>query len=126
MLRYASYAYDAESGLYYCSARYYDPATRQWTTGDPAKADGEESAYQYCEGDPVGEIDPSGEGSQNTNIYKSYHTLAKWSTRQPGNVVVQHEEIKLLVRLTALFHVEWNRNRITIANFLPSKRRKSD
>ena len=34
VLRYASYAYDAESGLYYCSARYYDPATRQWTTGD--------------------------------------------------------------------------------------------
>ncbi|HQF52651.1 MAG TPA: hypothetical protein PLE63_06930, partial [Thermoleophilia bacterium] len=25
VLRYASYAYDAESGLYYCSARYYDP-----------------------------------------------------------------------------------------------------
>ena len=37
VLRYASYAYDAESGFYYCSARYYDPATRQWTTGDPAK-----------------------------------------------------------------------------------------
>lgn len=37
----------AESALYYCSARYYDPATPQWTTGDPAKADGEESAHQY-------------------------------------------------------------------------------
>jgi RHS repeat-associated protein len=48
ILRYASYAYDSESGLYYCSARYYDPATRQWTTGDPTKADGEESAYQYA------------------------------------------------------------------------------
>ncbi len=31
-LRYASYAYDSESGLYYCSARYYDPATRQFTS----------------------------------------------------------------------------------------------
>jgi len=60
VLRYASYAYDAESGLYYCSARYYDPATRQWTTGDPAKDDGEESAYQYCGGDAVGNMDPSG------------------------------------------------------------------
>ena len=50
ILRYAGYAYDVESGLYNCSARYYDPATRQWTTGDPAKADGEESAYQYCGG----------------------------------------------------------------------------
>ena len=60
VLRYASYAYDAESGLYYCSARYYDPATRQWTSGDPAKADGEESAYQYCGGEPVGFVDATG------------------------------------------------------------------
>ena len=27
----------------------------------PAKADGEGSAYQYCGGDPVGKVDPSGE-----------------------------------------------------------------
>jgi RHS repeat-associated protein len=60
MLRYAGYAYDWESGLYYCSARYYDPATRQWTTADSAKADGEESAYQYCAGEPVAASDPSG------------------------------------------------------------------
>jgi hypothetical protein len=28
--------------------------------GDPAKADGEESAYQYCDGNPVGHADASG------------------------------------------------------------------
>jgi RHS repeat-associated protein len=60
VLRYAGYAYDAHSGLYYCSARYYDPATASFITKDPAKADGEESAYQYCGGDPVGKVDPSG------------------------------------------------------------------
>ena len=59
-LSYAGYVYDPESDLYYCSARYYDPATRQWTTADPAKADGEESAYQYCDGNPVTEVDPTG------------------------------------------------------------------
>ena len=56
----ASYVYDQESGLYYCSARYYDPASRQWTTADSAKADGEQSAYQYCGGDPVEMVDPTG------------------------------------------------------------------
>jgi len=71
VLRYASYAFDSESGLYYCSARYYDPATRQWTTGDPAKADGEESAYQYCGGDPVGSVDPSGEDTRITFHFPS-------------------------------------------------------
>ena len=60
VLRYASYVYDPESGLYYCSARYYDPATRQWTTADSAKADGEESAYQYCEGGPLAKVDATG------------------------------------------------------------------
>ena len=60
VLRYAGYVYDPESGLYYCSARYYDPATRQWTTADSAKADGEESPYQYCSGDPVNLVDPTG------------------------------------------------------------------
>ena len=60
VLGYASYAHDAESGLYYCSARYYDPGTRQWTTADSAKADGEESAYEYCNGKPINHQDPSG------------------------------------------------------------------
>ena len=59
-LRYAGYCYDAESSTYYLSARQYDPVTRQFLTKDPAKADGEESAYQYCGGDPVGKVDPSG------------------------------------------------------------------
>jgi RHS repeat-associated protein len=60
VLRYAGYVYDPESGLYYCSARYYDPATRQWTTADSPKADGEESACQYCGGDAVNGVDPTG------------------------------------------------------------------
>ncbi|MBC7266226.1 MAG: hypothetical protein H5T75_04545, partial [Coriobacteriia bacterium] len=68
-LRYAGYAYDAHSGLCCLSKRYYDPATAQFLTKDPAKADGEESPYQYCAGDPVGKVDPSGEWS------------AVWSTR---------------------------------------------
>jgi RHS repeat-associated protein len=59
-LRYAGYCFDAEEGLYYLSARTYDPLTRQFLSKDPAKADGEESAYQYCGGDPVGKVDPSG------------------------------------------------------------------
>ena len=67
-LRYASYVYDSESNLYYCNARYYDPATRQWTTADPAKADGEESAYQYCGGNPVGTADPTGSSSHSVYL----------------------------------------------------------
>ncbi|MDI6844275.1 RHS repeat-associated core domain-containing protein [Parvivirga hydrogeniphila] len=59
-MRYAGYVFDEHSGLYCLSKRYYDPATAQFLTKDPAKADGEESPYQYCGGDPVGKVDPSG------------------------------------------------------------------
>jgi RHS repeat-associated protein len=59
-LRYAGYALDPCSGLYYCSQRYYDPQVRQFVTRDPALSDAEESAYQYCAGNPVGNSDPSG------------------------------------------------------------------
>lgn len=59
-LRFAGYAYDSFSGLYYLSARYYDPVACQFISPDPAKADGEANQYQYCGGDPAGKIDPSG------------------------------------------------------------------
>ena len=59
-LRYASYAYDTESGLYYLSQRYYDPSTMQFVSKDPARADGEMSAYLYCGNDPVNRVDPEG------------------------------------------------------------------
>ena len=60
ILRYAGYVWDAESKTYYCSARQYDPVTMQFLSRDIAKADGEESAYQYCAGDPVNATDSTG------------------------------------------------------------------
>ena len=67
-LMYSGYVYDGESGMYYCNARYYDVGTRQWTTPDPDNADGEESAYQYCGGNPVANVDPSGSNSDQFNF----------------------------------------------------------
>jgi RHS repeat-associated protein len=80
-LRYAGYAFDAHSGLYYLSKRHYDPATAQFLTKDPAKADGGESPYQYCGGDPAGKVDPSGEAARRirharTSLRITAHNLA--------------------------------------------------
>jgi RHS repeat-associated protein len=58
-LRYASYCYDSESGLYYLSARHYDPKTAQFLSKDPIKSD-ELSPFQYCAGNPATDVDPSG------------------------------------------------------------------
>jgi RHS repeat-associated protein len=60
VLRYAGYVWDSESSLYYCSSRYYDPTVAQFISKDPERADGEQSAHQYCGGDPVGTVDPDG------------------------------------------------------------------
>jgi RHS repeat-associated protein len=60
VLRYAGYCYDSESGMYYLSARHYDPVTRQFLSKDLSRNDGEQSAYQYCGGNPVANVDPTG------------------------------------------------------------------
>jgi RHS repeat-associated protein len=57
--RYAGQYRDAESGLYYLRARYYDPATQQFLTVDPLLA-ATEQAYAYAEGSPLDATDPSG------------------------------------------------------------------
>ena len=43
-----------------CQQNWGNSTTFQFLTKDPARADGEESAYQYAGGDPVGKVDPSG------------------------------------------------------------------
>ncbi|MDP2233298.1 MAG: RHS repeat-associated core domain-containing protein, partial [Actinomycetota bacterium] len=76
-LRYAGYAYDAHSATYYLSQRHYDPATARFLTKDPARDDGEESAYQYCGGDPVGAVDPSGLHSYTSSLNMTADTLPR-------------------------------------------------
>ena len=48
------------------------PETRQFLSKDLAKADGEESAYQYCGGEPVGRTDLSG----HISVYPSH--IHRW------------------------------------------------
>ena len=57
-LAYTGAVLDEETGLYYLSARYYDPETSRFISEDPAR-DGQ-SWYMYCQGDPVNHTDPSG------------------------------------------------------------------
>jgi RHS repeat-associated protein len=57
--RFAGQYLDAESGLYYLEARYYDPVTGQFLSRDPAAAL-TRSPYGYVAGDPVNAADPGG------------------------------------------------------------------
>lgn len=52
---------DAETGLYYFGARYYDPKVSTWLTVDPLLEEFTGSSpYVYCENNPVIYIDPDG------------------------------------------------------------------
>jgi RHS repeat-associated protein len=51
---------DAETGLQYLRARFYDPATGQFLTRDPAE-ELTRQPYAYAGDDPVNSVDPSGE-----------------------------------------------------------------
>jgi RHS repeat-associated protein len=56
-----SYETDAETGLNYVHARYYDPLTARWMSQDPLGFDaGDSNLYRYVNNRPTVETDPSG------------------------------------------------------------------
>jgi RHS repeat-associated protein len=57
---YQGEALDAETGLYYLRARYYDPVAGRFLTVDPLAAQGEHP-YEYAGADPVNGHDPTGQ-----------------------------------------------------------------
>jgi RHS repeat-associated protein len=59
-LRWKGLSYDAETGLYYMRARYYDPKMRRFISEDPIGLDGGINEYVFVGGDPVNRSDPSG------------------------------------------------------------------
>ncbi len=69
---------DAETGLYYYGARYYDPSAALWLGVDPlAEKYPDVSPYVYCHGNPVVRIDPDGRDEYDLN--------------ESGNIVARRE-----------------------------------
>lgn len=59
LLGYAGEKTDAETGLIYLRARYYDPTTARFLTRDPAEVL-TSAPYSYTSGNPLNRTDPSG------------------------------------------------------------------
>lgn len=71
-LLYAGYRYDAETGNYFCNARYYSPTLGRFLNRDPL--DGAEfsqgtNLYAYCGNNCANETDPSGMADGQWVIY---------------------------------------------------------
>jgi len=66
---YTGREFDAESGLYYYRARYYDPALGMFIQSDPIGfAAGDLNIYAYVWNDPFNWTDPSGLGADGTAL----------------------------------------------------------
>ena len=63
-LRYRSYVYDQETGLYYLQSRYYNPEMGRFLSADAFASTGQgilgNNMYAYCQNNPVLFVDPSG------------------------------------------------------------------
>jgi RHS repeat-associated protein len=52
--------YDLEIGLQYYRARYYDPTSGRFLSGDPIRFDGGINFYDYVKNNPLIRVDPTG------------------------------------------------------------------
>jgi len=59
-LKFAAREYDAEVGLYYMRARYYDPGLGRFISEDPIGLRGGINLYAYVRNGPIDDRDPSG------------------------------------------------------------------
>ena len=76
--RYRGYRYDAETGLYYLTGRYYDPQIGRFINADTADvlvaspmALTDKNLFAYCENNPVMFMDPSGYGKTYVIYYNN-------------------------------------------------------
>lgn len=100
--RYTGQQSDADSGLLYLRARYYEPSTGRFISQDLYKGDHKDPAtlnlYVYCKNNPIKSVDPSGlkdyvfygrpsyEGGMHELIAKTFAKKFKVCAKEVGSL----------------------------------------
>ncbi len=102
---------DADTGLIYLRARYYDPATAQFTSIDPA-VETTAAPYIYASDEPTNRADPTGLYETNANEQRFAHEysrkLAKINKKLgklSGHAVEGFEEVALTTFYAVLYNL---------------------
>lgn len=91
--RFKGREYDAESGLYFMRARYYDPQLGRFNSEDPIGLAGGINSYAFAGNDPVNNIDPYG-----LTCYGVYRVT--WEVTSIGGVEISRREISRALLFT--------------------------
>ncbi|RCX18763.1 RHS repeat-associated protein [Anaerobacterium chartisolvens] len=117
-IRYAGEFMDAETGLYYLRARYYDPYVGRFISEDSYW--GEDSSplslnrYTYCENDPVNYIDPTGHLKQgDEKLTQSAQLQIVELTKQWYAASTQAEKQKITNKANAIRNESGNIARVS-------------
>jgi RHS repeat-associated protein len=76
--RFPGQQFDAETGLHYNNARYYDPQVGRYITSDPIGLNGGLNTYAYVSASPLTRIDVA--GTVDINNFNPIRDFAMWKT----------------------------------------------
>jgi len=77
---YCAYHYDAETGNYFCEARYYSPTLGRFISRDPlsgAEFSQGTNLYAYCDNNYLNATDPTGMCSQSSGVSQYFGRLGQ-------------------------------------------------
>jgi RHS repeat-associated protein len=99
--------WDADAGLYYFNARWYDADSGRFITQDPIKD--QLNWYNYCLNNPLRYIDQHGLKTQATEVYPGV-----WVDHNTGDVVQTPDGSGVTTNNPENYYTEGNSNKIVI------------
>ena len=130
-IKYAGYFYDAETGLYYLNARFYDPETARFIQQDSYSGNILDplslNLYTYAQNNPISYYDPTGHSIKSL-FKKAANTVKKVYNTVKATATVAKPVVKQAVKTAATVAVNTTFKKITtpIANTIKAAANKTE